>query len=247
MSSKDIISNFIQSERDRFETRHNNIFSFSFSSIITYLEYLEIIFDRYQKSSSDTIINSKLIRESFAGTNGPIPKEHLLLLEENRRISRGLHLEIESFYLFSKILLDKVTQAIEYYFGPLRSYSLDSHDDFTKNIQKYAEAKNLNINSEFVALVEKCKLLISDYRDKNVSHEKSPRTMKGTSYSLETGKTKMFLNRIYPKDTEEQTESIPLDELFSLIDEYIDALIEFLNANLDKTSLKIEHKPDLEV
>ena len=35
-------------------------------------------------------------------------------------LTTRLHLEIESFYLFAKILLDKVAHFVEFYFGPGR-------------------------------------------------------------------------------------------------------------------------------
>ena len=52
-----------------------------------------------------------------------------------------LHLEIESYYLFSKIMLDKIVHALEFYFGQGRKKSLDSHDGLVKNSASYVARK----------------------------------------------------------------------------------------------------------
>src|SRR5689334_1122524 len=51
--------------------------------------------------------------------------------------SRRVHLEIESFYVFAKILLDRFAQLIQLFFGPARDLSLSSHHKLSNNIEQF--------------------------------------------------------------------------------------------------------------
>lgn len=152
-----------------------------------------------------------------------------------------LHLEIESFYLFAKILLDKVARALEFYFGLGRSCSLDSHDDLVKNLATYAGQKGITLSQRFVEIANMLKKDISDHRDYQIAHEKSPGTIFGTLFDVE-GKTKIFSSRFYPKESEKQVATQELDKLLRDLDEYLGEFIKCVTANRDKTKLKLAAK-----
>ena len=57
--------------------------------------------------------------------------------ERQSQLTTELHLEIETFHLFAKILLDHAARFIERYFGKSRGLSLDSHDDLVKRIEGF--------------------------------------------------------------------------------------------------------------
>jgi hypothetical protein len=110
-----------------------------------------------------------------------------------------LHLEIESFYLFAKILLDKIAHALEFYFGLGRKKSLDSHDGLVKNFAQYAEVKCLTLPSDFMTIAARLKTDVSDYRDYEIAHEKSPRRMSGTVFDAE-GRMRIVATSLYPTE-----------------------------------------------
>lgn len=236
------LSEFIQRERDRFDTKHNNMFAFSWSEVARYRGYLDIIFGRYTQASRDFMENTKAQQALTKPGTHPMTPEQMRFSEQGAEISARLHLEIESFYLFTKILLDKVARALEFYFGKGRGRSLDSHDDLTKHFPAYAEQKALQLDAPFIALIAKCKKEIADYRDYQIAHEKSPRTTRSTMYSRDGTNVRMLLNQIYPKDTDTQIESASLDTLLPLVDEYVAAVLAFVTQNCDKTALRIEAK-----
>ena len=158
-------------------------------------------------------------------------------------MNAALHLEIESFYLFAKILLDKIAHAIEFYFGQVRRKPLDSHDDLVKNMEDYAESKKLELFPKLMKLSEQLKQDVSDFRDYQIAHEKSPRTLRGTQYDAE-GKTKMFLTRFTPKASElKQVETKIPDELLTSLYQYLDLIMQFMEANADKTNLERKSPP----
>jgi len=78
--------------------------------------------------------------------------------------------------IFAKIALDKIVHVIEFYFGQGRGIRLNSHDDLTKGITKFASLKGLSLPEVYVALSEHLKKDVSDFRDYQIEHEKSPRT-----------------------------------------------------------------------
>jgi len=237
------LSAFINTERARFQNEHNNVFATSWAAVSRYRGYLDMIFERYKQASQDFIENTKAQQALMKPGTHPMTDEQMRLAEQGAEITARLHLEIESFYLFAKIFLDKVAHALEYYFGPGRGLSLDSHDDLTRDLAKYAELKGLTLSSSLSICIQKCKKEISDYRDYQIAHEKSPRTMRGTMYSLDGSDVRMFLNQIYPRSPNvKQIESGTPDALLLLIDEYLSNVLAFVSQNSAKTALKLEER-----
>ena len=73
--------------------------------------------------------------------------------EERHAISRHsevialIHLDIETFYLFAKILLDRIATGIEVWFGAARSMSVSSHSKLTRNCERYARCIGIELPS----------------------------------------------------------------------------------------------------
>lgn len=235
------ITIFIDSERRRFKAEHNNMFAFAFVQVVRYRDFLKIIYDRHMPIAAELKANAEKIGEmnrAHSAISGILSDDEMRLLENDGLISTRLQCEIESFYLFAKILLDRVARAVEFYFGQGRNAGLDSHDDFVKNIGKYASQKNLEVNAELISVMASLKKNISDFRDYQIAHEKSPRTLRNSAIDAE-GRAKMLLMQIYPKENEEQKESQSLEELFITINQYLGLIVDFLILNKDKTNLKV--------
>src|SRR5438309_11034108 len=175
MDRESPLSKFIDSERGRLRTEDNNKFAFSLSQISRYHKFTTVIFERHKTVSEEFIAKLKAGHQLFLEGTHAINDAQLLYFDESARLSVLLHLEIESFYLFAKILLDKVAHSAEFYFGPVRGRPLDSHDDLCKNLSAYAEQKALTLSPDFLKLAAGLKKDISDYRDYEIAHEKSPR------------------------------------------------------------------------
>jgi hypothetical protein len=239
------LDEFISKHRNKFENRDNNRFAFSFSSITRYSQFLQIILERYTQASSRYVQNIQQIQRSLRDDkSGTVNQEQSKLLEDGRILYIYLHLEIESFYLFAKILLDRAARSIELYFGTARGLALDSHDDLVKRIERYCTIKKIALPKDFLSKIIELKREINDFRDYEITHEKSPRTIRGTSFNTD-GKTRLTLNVIYPtekelKEKKYQRESAFIDDLRIKIDEYLDSLVDFIETNADKTVLSKE-------
>ena len=182
----------------------------------------------------------------LAGTQQMSP-EQIVLREDALDITTRLHLEIEAFYLFAKILLDKVAQAIQFYFGPARGISLSSHDKLLKYLASYAEAKGLTIDESFISKVEKLKATVSDFRDYQISHieeGRRGRVMRGTMFTS-AGSSRMSIGMLYPQERDRQFETQPLNELLAEFSDYIDSVVDFIKPNQERTHLMlIEQQQD---
>jgi hypothetical protein len=235
---------FINSEKKRFEPKYNNLFSFTFSEITRYYKYLQVIQERHKIVSKEFVNNLKVMfmQDTFKQGSGIMNEEQRQISEERREITLRLHLEIESFYLFAKILLDKISLAIQFYFGYARSLSLASHDNLTKHVEAYKKARRLSIHQDLVDLIRKLKEDISDFRDYQIQHipdYRQGRIVRGTNFDIK-GNTRISLTSLYPTEKDKQYDSKLLPELMSNIETYITKIIEFIENNKNKTHLPLE-------
>ena len=232
------LSELIGLERERFSTRHNNMFAMGFLQLVRYYEFLIIVFDRYKEVSERFVKNTQDLQATIEPGTHESTEDQLALREEARSLTTSLHLEIESFYLFAKILLDKVARGLEFYFGSAQKLSLDSHDDLVKGLERYVEVKRLILPDSFLDMAKQLKKNISDHRDYEIAHEKSPRTLHGTIFNAEGG-TKIASIKLYPKERDQQVETKLLDDLLRELDGYIGKVIELVTTNRDKTNLEL--------
>jgi len=232
------LSDFIASHRDRFDWKENNIFAFSWAKVTRRLEFLAVIESRYRELSAAFIANSEATRALAKPGTHPVTAEQAALHQQGYQLGIQVHLEIEAWYLFAKIVLDDVARAVEYYFGPARGLALDSHDDLCARIEKYVEAKSLTVETELLAKAAELKRRISDIRDYQISHEKSPRTMQGTTWSG-AGGVCIQLGRLFPKESEMPVQTEDLIELRTELERYLDLVVAFVEGNESKSRLAL--------
>lgn len=244
MNTTQRLREFIDTERLRFEDRHNNMIALSFGEVLTYYQFLTIIEERYKNIEQEYTENIKMKREILKSNTGTSSSAVPLieLYNQGVHLHTLLRLEAESFYIFAKIALDKIVHAIELYFGQGRGLPLDSHDNFKRHINEFARQKRLDLPGGYVALIEKLKKDISDFRDYQIEHQKSPRTIRPVLYDDVSG-LKMVIAKIYPTSNEAgQIEMEHIDELRREIEEHIENTIGLIEVNRDKTALTLEDR-----
>jgi hypothetical protein len=232
-----LLSDFISSERERFADDDNNKFAIGFSHISRYQLFLSVILQRYEEASRSFFENTNAMQATLLPGTHKLIDAQVRLYEDGVRLNVLVHLEIESYYLFAKIYLDKVAHALEFYFGQGRGQSLDSHDQLVKNFAAYAEEKSLALPADFMCIAAALKKDISDYRDYEIAHEKSPRRLSGTVFDAE-GRMQILGISLYPTDTDKQVESKVPHDLAKDLDAYIACVIELLETNRANTKLK---------
>jgi hypothetical protein len=234
-----MLSKFVSEHRARFINEHDNTFAFSWAKVFRRCAFMGIIEGRYEAASAAFIANSEAVRKAIPVGTALVSPELAALMSESYPLKSELDLEIESYYLFAKIVLDDVARGIEYYFGPQRGLALNSHDDLAKRLEAYATAKGLTLSREFLDNIVDLKRRICDFRDQQIAHETSPRTTHATTWSRESG-SRMVGTRLYPKATDSPSESATPVELRVLVKAYLDQVAEFLYTNEAKTNLKLE-------
>jgi len=233
-----ILSDFTWKER--FYYADVNAF-LHLSPALRYYDFLLIILDRYTKVNQKVIAlhgeEMKLTR-SQPGIRRVTP-EQARRMDKSSRLTTRLHLEIESFYLFAKILLDNIARFIYVYFGEERGIGLESHHALAKHHKKYFEAKGLVVPdglSESLALLEK---EICDYRDKEISHELSLRRIRGTAWGG-SGAARIAAGVIYPHKGDKMATSAELPQLMSGINNYIRQVITLIGSNRNKSRFELK-------
>lgn len=238
MSAYDELLQFIEESRGRIiDVDANNRFGVFASALAEERASLEIIVSRYLAASEQLVRNTEeMMALNKPGTH-PVSDEQSTLLVEAVKIQRGLRLEIRSYYLFAKILLDNVSRFIEFYFRPGRACSLDSHKELIKNLGNFCDKKGLSLPEKFLEIANDLKERISEYRDKQVGHDKS-HDLIATSFST-VGDPAPRLTRGYigPGPSKMKPTSEPLQDLTEALDEYLVLLVTFLSQNESKTWL----------
>lgn len=156
-------------------------------------------------------------------------------MDEVGLASLKVYLRIETFYVFAKILLDRVAGFIPYYFGPARGIGLSKHSQLEDALPGFAEQKGLTLSPSLIERVNEVAGRVSDYRDTQITHGHSPRTMRGTAYYLNTGEAMIYTRRLYPRDRSESgRRSETPRTLLPLIESYVEEIVAFLDSNREK-------------
>jgi len=121
----------------------------------------------------------------------PLTDEETALRTEQATIAFELRHEIESFYVFSRIWLDKITQATVAFFGP-GTGEQTSHRKFTRSITTYSRKKGVKLLPEITEIMQRLQAQIVDFRDDVVVHAKSPRGLRGSGWNNEPRETTWF-------------------------------------------------------
>jgi hypothetical protein len=236
---QDSLTQFVNEERRYYAGQDDNLFVTAFSQATRYRDFIAVIVERYDAARAQFIASIGELRGEFEGSpGGTVSSTQLEMLLRNARLGMLVHLEIETFYLFAKILLDKLALFVEFYFGPVRSAPLTSHDKLAKNWGNYSLAKNLTVQPQFATSVDCLKTRVCDYRDKQVSHLKGPRVLKATLFDG-AGSTKIATTHLYPRDGDDQVESQDIMELASHLSGYVGAIVDLVKENRCKTRLRL--------
>lgn len=236
------IHRFITSLSPVFERIAAEKFILCFDDINLYLSYLDLIILRYQTSNAELyeLATSSIRSDRQIGSAQRIesPDDRCLA-----RTQVAIHLDIESFYLFAKILLDKIARSLEFFFGPGRKVSLDSHDKAVKNLASFLEQKQLPpISFEMQSLMESLKTEISDYRDYEISHQKGAGIQRSTMFSLHDFYASVVKEKIHLPDSRlaEPKKSSAPPLLVAQIEGYVELILGYLEKNKGRSCLAVK-------
>jgi len=231
---------YIREDRQHYPGEGNNRFTFALAQAARYETFVLMILNRYREVADEWSRRTRVRLERARRHPGKheLTAEEIAESDEYHRLTQYLHLEIESFYIFAKMLLDKLALAIEHYFGKVHNARLAfiSHDSLVKDFPAYKEAKALEVPDDFEKGLTDLSQRIVFFRDKQLSHAYSSRTMHGTGFGGD-GKPYLTLTRIYPDDRDiaAATQSESPDDLIVSIEKHINLVIDLLVRNRAKS------------
>jgi hypothetical protein len=213
-----------------------------------YYDFLSIILERYNDENSLYLafLGNRLAQKQ----SGPLTAEQLEGLVKGGQLGKRVHLEIESFYVFAKILMDQLALFQQDLFGLGDGCSLASHGKLTKNFEEYCQQKNLQYTDELVHSQQQLETRIGDYRDDRIEHQKPSGYLKATVFRLPTddepGATRISHTRLgtigehVGMTSDPNIESGDIVELATAIDHYIGQVIAFITLNWDKVRFPLK-------
>ena len=224
---------FVEAERALYLGEANNLVAFTLGQVGRYLRFLEIIYKRYKCAAYALSEKWEEYIELLNSGKELTDEDHQKFLM-SWQDTESLHLEIESFFLFSNILLGKIGQCIERFFGQGQRCSLGSHRKLCKNIDSYMDQKDLVILDSWLEMADNLESSVTEYRDKSIAHFKNPRALYGTTFSKE-GKAGILTTMLYPKESDTQSISQDVNEVYELIHRYCEGFQLVIKSNRGKS------------
>lgn len=243
-SSEKRIHNFVEACRKRTDTKTGNILNTSFHPWLRYCRFIGVIRERYEETGKTYMAVTERSLEAAKqspGTHRLTPEEW----EEHQRsydLGLVLHLEIESFYVFAKLLLDRIADTFGYYFGVTWHKFGSSYVKLTGQFEQICAAKDLTLQyADLPKILHDLRERIVEYRTDVIEHVSDPRLLRGTSWGADK-KPKIITSPLYPSESEfpqyEQKETENLDELITMLEQYIAMMVDFFETNWEKSVLR---------
>lgn len=229
------IYDFVQIERQRYSGKDNNRFAFSFGHVGRYYRFLQIVYLRYVEiNAAFKDASARWQKAVMNAESGPIDDHLDGLYGASSELLIVLHLEYESFYIFGALFLDRAASFIEDYFGRPGKGRVNRHRALKNKLAGYADEKGLALPDGFADSVEFLEDYLAEFRDKEITHDKSWRSMHGTIWHPEE-EVRLFKTKIYPRDGDKQIEGKQPSELLAAIEEYVDGIISLIETNRHRT------------
>ena len=238
------IHNFVEACRKRTDTKTGNILNTSLHPWLRYCRFIGVIRERYEEAGKAYMADTERMLETAKrspGTHQMTPKE----CEEHQRsydLSLILHLEVESFYVFAKLLLDRIADTFGHYYSIAWKRFGSTHSQLSVRFEQICTTKNLTLESTILPkFIQDLKKRIVDFRTGNIEHVSDPRLLRATSWGADK-KPKIMTNPLYPSESEfsqyEQKETENLDELITMLEQYIAMMVDFFETNWEKSVLR---------
>jgi hypothetical protein len=196
-------------------------------------EYLALILDDYRAASTALIKHLEKEREVFGTGPLGLNPERRRLLEKSEHLQTIVHLRIETFYVFAKMMLDKLAHTLEIHFGSARGIPIHKHSKLVTKLSDYAAAQGLvPPAAQLIEAAERAEAEIGAFRDRHVVHEWNPRRRWATGINRETGDTSLsaWIVSKKPTDAPPLTGAAP-PKLMETLDSYVIELVRYIAAN----------------
>lgn len=231
----DKLESFLDAEQDQFPIRRVRLVKNAVQEAKRYSAFLRLVNER----ASDVSVKCNYSLRCCVGVPaGKVREERLSHFEQ---LGINLQLEIESFYLFSKIYLDKTVHFLETYFGRLHNCSFESFSKLKAALSILESAHDFKVQPELREMVDKLMNVVVEFRDKKITHAKNPRLFRGLNWEND-GRVSMASGFLDPKPTDQLFGTMDAGDLWKLLESYTDMFTEFIKENSEKAMLRLNQK-----
>lgn len=142
-TAMDTIRQFRDGERWHYTDADQNLFALSVSQADRYYQFLGILRSRIEATATALAeLHQRMYCSAEPGIH-QLSEEEGQLLDASSSLQTQIQMDVETFFVFAKILLDKLAHFLEHYFGPESGTSFRSHDKLVKFFSKFVAAKEL--------------------------------------------------------------------------------------------------------
>jgi hypothetical protein len=242
----DRLGDFIDAYRYRMVDRDNNLFARSAGAWWRYYSFLTHVLARYDHSNAEyskvlEAVTRRMREAPNTGESRAMTSEDMAEWKQSTDLTTVLHLDIETFYLFAKILLDRIADTFGLVFGVDWKISGSSYSDLSKRFETLCREKGLEIRPDTLpALIAKLWEAIVDYRNTLIERLDDPRVLKGTFWA--PGKASGIITSLmYPgaEDAERFRQTEDPHALRRMLEEYIEAMLTFFEVNAKRSLLVV--------
>lgn len=247
------INVYVEEIRNKTTNKDGNILALTWAECSTYLYFLEIIYQRYKSDCESYLSINEKLRGVYAthksDTWEPDENEQQFMASSIDFATKS-RLDIESFLIFTAVLLNKLTNFPKRYFQhtTLRTVACGSHHKFWKTIQ-ISEKLIVQPSKDILDNVEWMQNNVVNFRDDLIVHtlktdQIERQLIRGLAFHPEKGGSIMICV-LYPdveKGQPEQHQSVELQQVVNKLEEFIPQVIEFFRSNSEVSILGLENK-----
>ena len=236
---------FLRVEHEHYPEAAGNDLCHAVDPLIRYEQYVRTIAARHGSLVQEFRSTDAVFQPLTSGSaNKVLTEGEMRLLTHRGNLSSCIALEIETFYLISKILLDRIARFLEHYFGKVRDVSVHSHDKLTKNHTRFMLGHAVSVPKGFDAILLDLKRRIADFRDYQIAHEQGLHTIRGSTW-IPGGEPRIIMAPAHPSTRRSgtvQAESEDISVLMGEIDRYIDVVQSIVVSNRVRSRLPVKRK-----
>lgn len=229
-----LLTLFVNGERALYGTEDSNRAAFSIGQVTRYVGMAEVARQRCEHFQDLYAVHVQFMTGGLFKGSSKLSEEQRAELERGARTGQQLHMEIETYFLFTCILLDRIANCIYDFFGQEQGVRLQSHRNLKKNLERYADAKGLALPDDMIRYAKELFEEVVVYRDKNITHLKRPRAMHATLTHPEHG-SRIAITALYPVDNDAQVESPIVKVVQAKVRTYVEMFIEVIQNNRGKS------------
>lgn len=198
------------------DRRHHEVLG-SLAEVQTRLELLELVLARY-RASAKAYENAaaRTLTEFRAGR-----LDAARVADSFRPAGRAFHLDLESFFVFARILVDRLASMVAWTYAPEEASKVDRHAALTSRNRKGRVVALFRNNHPLTALIDEIDERLGTVRNDPIVHRGDPTTVVAFTYD---GREPTVVYS--PNLPAESLKASGPNELAELLSRYIEALMD---------------------